>query len=70
MDTGDQGDDDEQGRPLVMERLRRFSWMAVVLVPLLVITLAQTFMSIEWALIIFVGGLVAITAWRQRADDD
>lgn len=58
------------GPPLVMERLRRFGWLAVVLVPLLVITLAQTFMSTEWAIIVFVGGLVAITAWIQRESGD
>lgn len=70
MDPGEPGEDDEHGPPLVMERLRRFGWLAVVLVPLLVITLAQTFMSTEWALIVFVGGLVAITAWMQRQSED
>ena len=70
MDIGDPSEDEEEGPPLVMERLRRFGWLAVVLVPLLVITLAQTFMSTEWALIVFVGGLVAITAWMQREADD
>lgn len=59
----------DDGPPLVMERLRRFGWLAVVLVPLMVITLAQTFMSTEWAIIVFIGGLVAITAWIQREND-
>lgn len=63
-------DAEPEERPLVLERLRHFGWLAVVLVPLLVITLAQTFMSMEWALIVFIGGLVAITAWMQRENDD
>ncbi|HWH31329.1 MAG TPA: hypothetical protein VNU01_01515 [Egibacteraceae bacterium] len=61
-------DSDEDGPPLVMERLRKFGWVAVVLAPLLVITLAQISIGVEWAIIVFVGGLVAITAWRQRED--
>ena len=61
-------DSDEDGPPLVMERLRKFGWVAVVLAHLLVITLAQISIGVEWAIIIFVGGLVAITAWRQRED--
>lgn len=70
-DPGDPGDpDDEQGPPLVLERLRRFGWVAVVLAPLLVITLAQITVSVEWAILVFVGGLVAITAWRHREPDD
>lgn len=66
QDPGPHGDDD--GPPLVMERLRKFGWVAVVLAPLLVITLAQISIGVEWAIIVFVGGLVAITAWRQRED--
>jgi len=57
---------DEDGPPLVMERFRRFGWLVMVLVPLLAVTLTQTSISRSWALIIFVGTMVALSALRDR----
>jgi hypothetical protein len=64
-------EDDDEGptRPIVMERLRRSGLgIAAVLVPLLVITLAAPDLPLRYALLVFVGGLVAITAWRRRSE--
>lgn len=63
-------DDDESGRPMVMERLRRMGLgLAAVLAPLLVITLAEPNLPIRYALLVFLAGLVAVVYWRNRRED-
>jgi hypothetical protein len=61
---------DEARRPLVLERFRSLGWLALVLVPLLVITLAQVAVSLRWAIVVLIGGLVLLVALRERADED
>lgn len=61
--------DDETGRPMVMERFRRMGLgVAVVLAPLLAITLAARDLPIGYALLIFLAGLVAVVYWRNREE--
>ena len=66
-----EGDEDpEAGPAIVMERLRRMGLgIAVVLTPLLIITLAGGQLPMGYALALFVLGLVAVVYWRHRADD-
>lgn len=59
---------DENGPPIVLERLRRMSLgLVVLLAPLLVISLAGVRLPIGYALALFVLGLVAVVYWRNRA---
>ena len=60
--------DEELGaeRPLVMERLRRMGVVALILGPLLVITLSAPGMPLALGLVIYIGALVVIVAWRDR----
>lgn len=63
--------DAEAEPPIVMERLRRMGLgIAVVLTPLLIITLAGGPLPIGYALALFILGLVAVVYWRHRADED
>lgn len=64
--TPDEDEDEDDGPPLVMERFRSMGFVAMVLAPLLVITLSARSMSLTWALVVFIGGMVALTAWRNR----
>lgn len=66
-----QGDGEEAPqRPLLMERLRRVGYgLGALLVPLLVITVAGRNLPAGYALVVFIGGLVAITWWRSRRQD-
>lgn len=71
--TWDAGDSDdpsaEKPSPIVLEQLRRFGLgLAIVLAPLLVITLAAPSLPLRYALVVFVAGLVAVTYWRNRQD--
>lgn len=62
--------EDEEGPPIVMERIRRGGFLvALVLVPLLVITLARPGMPFVYGLVVFVGGMALLSAWRNREDD-
>jgi hypothetical protein len=61
--------DDDPARPIVLERIRRLGFLAALLVPLLVVSLAAPGMPMSVALAVFVGGLVAVTALRARARD-
>lgn len=61
--------DEEDGPPIVMERLRRMGFLALMLAPLLVITLALPHVSLTVALVVYVGGLVVLTWWRNRGRD-
>lgn len=66
----DPSPDDEDSRPIVMERLRRMGLgIAVVLAPLLIITLAGPDLPIGYALVLFLAGLVAVVYWRNRQAD-
>jgi hypothetical protein len=57
--------DDEEARPLVFERLRRLSFLPILLVPLLVVTLASVRIPVAVALVILIGGMAALHAWRD-----
>jgi hypothetical protein len=65
---------EEYGRPLVFERLRQFGFLAVLLVPLLVVTLAQVRLPAVYMAVAVIAGVVALTAWRNgrldRSEDD
>lgn len=58
-------DDGADHRPLVLERFRRFGWVAVALVPLLVITLANVRLPAGMVLALVVGSVVLLSAWRS-----
>jgi hypothetical protein len=58
-------DDDEEGPPLLFERLRHLGFLPVLLVPLLVITLAQVRLPAAYTIAIIVGGTAALVAWRD-----
>jgi hypothetical protein len=62
--------EDEPGPPIVMERIRRMGFVGLLLAPLLVITLAAPGMPMALAIAIYVAGLVALTAFRQRERED
>lgn len=73
QDESAEGDDegDEPQRPLLMERLRGVGYgLAALLIPLLVITVAGRNLPAGYALAVFIGGLVAITWWRSRRQDE
>lgn len=66
----DSADDDPRARPLVMERFASMGWLlGILLVPLLVVTLAQTVQSRAVVLVVLAAGLVAVVAarlWSRR----
>jgi hypothetical protein len=62
-------DDDEYGPPLLFERLRQFGFLAVLLVPLLVVTLAQVRLPGIYMAVAVIAGVVALTAWRNGRMD-
>ncbi|HWB72363.1 MAG TPA: hypothetical protein VG452_09090 [Egibacteraceae bacterium] len=62
--------DDADGPPIVMERLRRMGFLALLLAPLLVVTLASAGMPLRYALALFLLGVVVVAAWRDRAAGD
>jgi hypothetical protein len=57
-------------RPIVMERFRSLGFLALLLAPLLVVTLASPRLPRPLALIVLVGGMAAIVAWRNRQSRD
>lgn len=57
-------DDGAPPRPLVLERFRRFGWVAVALVPLLVITLANVRLPGSLMVALVIGSVVLLSAWR------
>jgi hypothetical protein len=59
------GDDDAEARPLLFERLRGLAFLPILLVPLLVVTLASVRLPVAVALVIVVGGMAALHAWRD-----
>jgi hypothetical protein len=59
----------EEHRPLVFERLRQFGFLAVLLVPLLVVTLAQVRLPAVYMAVAVIAGVVALTAWRNGRRD-
>ncbi|HVL99076.1 MAG TPA: hypothetical protein VM324_07275 [Egibacteraceae bacterium] len=64
-----EGDAEQVGTPLVMSRVRSMGLgVAVLLVPLLVVTLAQTGLPVGYAIAVFFVGLVAVVYWRNRDD--
>jgi hypothetical protein len=59
--------EDEPGPPIVMERFRRMGLaVAVVLAPLLVVTLATPRLPRGYVVLVFLAGLVALVWWRDR----
>lgn len=68
LDT--QFEDDDAGPPIVMERLRRMGLgLALVLAPLLIITLSGADLPMGYAVGLFVVGLAAVVYWRNRQTD-
>jgi hypothetical protein len=59
-DLGDAEDD----RPLVLDRFRSFGWVAVALVPLLIISLANIRLPSGILLVLVIGSVVILSAWR------
>lgn len=57
--------EDGGDRPLVLERFRSLGFVAVALVPILVVTLANVRLPLAYALAVVVGGMVLLTAWRN-----
>lgn len=51
--------------PLVLERFRSFGWVAVALVPLLVIALARVRLPAGAMIALVVGSVVLLSAWRS-----
>jgi hypothetical protein len=62
-------DDDEPRRPLVLERFRRLGFIAIALVPALVVTLANVRLPAAYVGAIVLGGIVLLTAWRNGRFD-
>jgi hypothetical protein len=60
----EEADELEPRRPLVLERFRRLGFIAVALVPALVITLANVRLPGAYVAAIVLGGIVLLTAWR------
>jgi hypothetical protein len=65
-------EDEEEASPLVFERLRRLAFLPILLVPLLVVTLASVDLPVVIAILVIVGGMVGLHAWRdgRRLRDD
>jgi hypothetical protein len=63
--------DDEAGphRPLVLEQFRRFGFVAIALVPVLVVTLANVRLPGVYVGALVLGGIVLLTAWRNGRFD-
>lgn len=57
-------DSAEPERPLVLERVRSLGFIAVALVPALVVTLANVQLPGVYVAAIVVGGIILLTAWR------
>lgn len=57
-------EDEEASRPLVLERFRSFGWVAVALVPLLIIGLANVRLPAGVVVALVVGCAVLLSAWR------
>jgi hypothetical protein len=64
-----EGDDHEPRRPLVLERFRRFGFVAIALVPLLVVTLANVRLPAVYVGAFVLGGIALLTAWRNGRFD-
>lgn len=58
-------DEDEDGSPLVFERLRSLGFLPVLLVPLMVVTLAQVRLPGAYIAALIVGGMALLLAWRD-----
>lgn len=58
--------DEDHERPLVMDRFRSLGVLALVLAPLLVVTLAVPALPRGLAIAVFLGGMVAVVALRDR----
>lgn len=57
-------EDDEATRPLVFERLRGLGLLPVLLIPLLVLTLANVRLPMAYSVVFVVGGMALVMAWR------
>jgi hypothetical protein len=62
-------DDDEPSRRMVLPRLRD-AGIAILLVPLLIVTLSAISIPRDWAATVFIAGIVVIVALRARARRD
>lgn len=65
--------DDDEGPPLLFERLRNLGFLPVLLVPLMVVTLAQVRLPAVYVVALLIGGMAAVHAWREgrrRREDE
>ncbi len=64
--------DEPTHRPLVMERFRDMGFIAIALIPLLVVTLSNVRLPGAYVAAIVIGGMVGLVAWRngRRATDE
>lgn len=67
--------DEPPPRPLVMERFRDMGFVAIALIPLLVVTLSNVRLPGAYVAAIVIGGMVGLVAWRNgrraaEADED
>lgn len=53
------------GPPLVLDRFRSLGWVAVALVPLLIIGLARVRLPAMVVLLLMIGSVVLVAAWRS-----
>lgn len=60
---------EDDGRPLLFERLRQLGFLPLLLVPLMVVTLAQVRMPGAYTAALVIGGIVALYAWRNGRRD-
>jgi hypothetical protein len=61
--------DVDTGRPLLFERLRQLGFLPVLLVPLVVVALAQVRLPGAYTAALVIGGIVALYAWRNGRRD-
>lgn len=55
---------DDEDRTLVLDRFRSFGWVAVALVPLLVISLSGVRLPAGVVVALVIGSVVVVSAWR------
>ncbi len=61
--------EEDDGPPLLFERLRSLGFVPVLLIPVLVVTLAQVRLPAAYVVAIIIGGMAALVAWRDGRRD-
>ncbi len=62
-------DELDHTRPLLFERLRELGFLPVLLVPLMIVALAQVRLPGGYTAALVIGGIVALYAWRTGRRD-